>query len=200
MQIKKTIVLVGLIIIIIIAGAFITLNQRRDSGFSYSENIDFEENLGGWVKDSDVPIDPNNDQPVSWSISRVSSLAKSGDYSLEYYIDGSQDDGTIWVEKRIKTEGVSSAEIEVSFDFYSESESFNVIAKVVSYAGISNPETEEDFTTLDPANQVGGWKNYSHSQKLSVIENEEVWIGVGITVAWETEMYYNIDNLRVSIK
>ena len=58
-------------------------------------NESFEENLGGWTEDADVPPDPNNPgSPVDWNVSRITSPVKSGQYSLKLYIDGRQDDGT----------------------------------------------------------------------------------------------------------
>ena len=49
----------------------------------------FEEDLGGWEEDADVPQDPNNPGSlVDWNVSRVTSPVKSGQYSMELNIDG----------------------------------------------------------------------------------------------------------------
>lgn len=82
------------------------------------------------------------------------------------YIDGKQDDGTVWIEKGISVRNNSKIQVEVSFKFYSEQESFNVIAKVCAYAGISNAEVEDDFVVLGSANEVVGWKEYTHAQQI----------------------------------
>jgi len=89
----------------------------------------------------------------------------------------------------------------VSFDFYSESESFNWIARaaVVGFAGTYNPEVEADFTVIGQANEASGWKRYSHTATLDTGSNGEVWVAVGISVLWETEMVYNVDNAKVTI-
>lgn len=164
----------------------------------YNEN--FEEDFGGWIEDSDVPTDPNNPgHPVAWNISRVTSLSHSGQYSLELYIDGRQDDGTIWIEKKIPVKSSSQIHVRVSFEFYSKQESFNVIAGVCAYAGVSNPETEANFTVIGNANEVACWKRYAYTTTLNTIPNKEVWVGVGITVRWETEMAYNLDDVKVTI-
>ena len=61
---------------------------------------DFENGFGEWTIDADVPLDPNNPGHfVGWSITRSSDIASSGLYSLKFFIDGRQDDGTIWIEK-----------------------------------------------------------------------------------------------------
>jgi len=160
----------------------------------------FEEDFGGWEGDADVPPDPNNSGSlVDWNVSRVTSPVKSGQYSVELYIDGRQDDGTVWIERELPVRRNSQIQVKVSFDFYSESESFNVIAGVVGFAGTSNPEVEADFTVLGQANEVSGWKSYTHTATLKTGSSGEVWVAVGIGVLWETEMTYNLDDVEVTI-
>jgi len=160
----------------------------------------FEEDFGGWEGDADVPLDPNNSGSlVDWNVSRVTSPVKSEQYSVELYIDGRHDDGTVWIEKALSVKRNSQIQVKVSFDFYSESESFNVIADVVGFAGTSNPEVEADFTVLGQANEVSGWKRYTHTATLKTGSSGEVGVAVGISVLWETEMTYNLDNVEVTI-
>lgn len=160
----------------------------------------FEEDFGGWIGDADVPPDPNNPgSPVDWNVSRVTSPVKSGQYSVEFYIDGRQDDGTVWIERKLSVKTNSKIQVTVSFDFYSESESFNAIASVVGFAGSSNPEAEADFTVLGQANEVSGWKRYIHTATLNTGSSGEVGVAIGISVRWETEMTYNLDDVKVTI-
>jgi len=187
-------VAIGILTIIsIAAGCYFHHNPLR-----YDEG--FEEDFGGWEGDADVPPDPNNpDSLVDWNVSRVTSPVKSGQYSVELYIDGRQDDDTVWIEKALSVKRNSQIKVKVSFDFYSESESFNVIADVVGFAGTSNPEVEADFTVLGQANEVSGWKRYTHTATLKTGSSGEVGVAVGISVLWETEMTYNLDNVEVTI-
>lgn len=160
----------------------------------------FEKDFGGWVEGADVPQDPNNPGSlIDWSVSRVISPVKSGQYSVELYIDGRQDDGTVWIERKLSVSKNARIQVKFTFDFYSESESFNVIASIVSFIGKSNPEVEEDFTVLGQANQFSGWKSYTLKEVLNTDSSVEVWVAVGISVRWETEMTYNLDNLKITI-
>jgi hypothetical protein len=162
-------------------------------------NESFEEDFGGWINDADVPLDPNNPgHPVAWNVSRVTSLAHSGRYSMELYIDGRQDDGTVWIEKKISLKNNSQIQVKVSFEFHSEQESFNVVAGVCAYAGIYNPEAEADFTVIGNANEVAGWKRYSYTTTLQTGASEDAWVALGITVLWETEMTYSLDEVEVT--
>ena len=192
-SLKLGVVIVILTIISIAAGWYFHPNPIR-----YDEG--FEEDFGGWEGDADVPPDPNNpDSLVDWNVSRVTSPVKSGQYSVELYIDGRQDDGTVWIERKLSVKTNSKIQVTVSFDFYSESESFNAIASVVGFAGSSNPEAEADFTVLGQANEVSGWKRYTHTATLNTGSSGEVWVAIGISVCWETEMTYNLDDVKVTI-
>jgi len=190
---KLGVVIVILTIISVAAGLYF---QPKTT--TYIEG--FEEDLGGWEGDADVPPDPNNPgSPVDWKISRVTSPVKSGQYSVELYIDGRQDDGTVWIEKKLSVRKNTQIQVKVSFDVYSESESFNVIAGVVGFTGTFNPEVEADFAVLGQANEVAGWKRYTHTATGNTSSSGEVWVAVGISVLWETEMTYNLDNVKVTI-
>ena len=187
-------VVIGILTIISVAAGW----YFHPNPLIYDEG--FEEDFGGWTGDADVPPDPNNPGSlVDWNVSRVTSPVKSGQYSVELYIDGRQDDGTVWIEKALSVKRNSQIQVKVSFDFYSESESFNVIADVVGFAGTSNPEVEADFTVLGQANEVSGWKRYTHTATLKTGSSGEVWVAVGISVLWETEMTYNLDDVEVTI-
>jgi hypothetical protein len=74
---RKAFFVIGILVIISAVAAW----YFYPSPLVYSES--FESDFGGWIADADVPLDPNNPgHPVDWNVSRVSSLAYSGQYSL----------------------------------------------------------------------------------------------------------------------
>jgi hypothetical protein len=166
---------------------------------------DFEQNIeegdfGEWFINGHVPQDPNNPgHTVQWHIRRVSNISRSAMHSMELFIDGKQDDGTIWLERKISVKENTQIRISVSFWFYSEQKSFNTIAAVVAYAGLVEPQVEDDFAVVGLANEAAGWKNYVYTANLNTDSNGEVWVAVGITVRWETYMTYYIDDVRIEI-
>ena len=144
--------IIGILVLIIGAAAWYFYPKP----IVYNES--FEEEFGGWIKDADVPLDPNNPgQPIAWNVSRAASRAHSGQYSVEMQVDGRQDDGTVWIEKKISVKNNLQIQVKISFEFYREEESFNVIAGVCAYAGILNPEVEANFTVVGNANEFAGW-------------------------------------------
>jgi len=160
----------------------------------------FETGFNNWMTNADVPMDPNNPgHQVAWNVSRVATQAYSGQYSVALFIDGRQDDGTVWMERRISVENNSEIQVKITFQLYSEQESFNTIAGVCAYSGLSNPEEEADFEVIGNANEIAGWKAYSHTATLNTGSNGEIWVAAGITVRWETEMTYNVDDVEIVI-
>ena len=160
----------------------------------------FETGFNNWMTDADVPMDPNNPgHHVAWNISRVTTQAYSGQYSAALFIDGRQDDGTVWIERKISVENNSEVQVKITFQLYSEQESFNTIAGVCAYVGLSNPKEETDFEVIGNANEVAGWKAYSHTATLNTGSNGEIWVAAGITVRWETQMTYNVDDVEIVV-
>ncbi len=189
----KTYLITGIIISGMVLGLYF---YPKPSVFTES----FEEGFGEWIADSDVPLDPNTGEDVFWEVTRTDSVSYSGSYSLNLSIDGRQDDGTVWIERRIAVNPNSNVQVKISFQLYSEFESeANDIAGVCAYLGTYDPEAEADFTRLGRANQVSGWKEYSHMTNLNTGPDGEIWVAVGITVLWETYMSYYIDDVEIII-
>lgn len=120
-------------------------------------------------------------------------------HSMELFIDGKQDNGTIWLERKISVKENAQIRVSVSFWLYSEQESFNTIAAVAAYAGTAKPNVKDDFAIVGFANEAAGWKSYAYTADLTTDSNGETWVAVGITVRWETYMTYYIDDVRIEI-
>ncbi len=193
---KRVYVIITFLTVIAIVLSVIIIWILCFHSITYFES--FENGFGRWIVDADVPEDPNNPgKPVQWHISRTSSIPHTGQYSLEFFIDGRQDDGTIWIETKI--EAGERSRVNVSFWLYSEQESFNTLAVVCAYIGVENPETEVDFQVIGAANEVAGWKRYEYLTVLDSSSSGEIWVAVGISVRWETYLtYYDDVEIEVS--
>jgi len=160
----------------------------------------FEGGLGSWRQGSDVPEDPNNPgNPVAWFIEGSADRAAEGNRSARYFLDGRQDDGTIWLARSFQVPADRSVSITLSFQLWSESESFNTLAKAAAYAGPDAPAVERDFDTAQPANRAVGWETYSYDFQVDSGPEGAVWIAYGISVVWETEVTYYVDDVNVSL-
>ena len=157
----------------------------------------FEGGLSSWTIRADVAEDPNNPgNPVAHSITQSGIQHHEGAYSAEFTIDGLQDDGTIWLARSIQVP-IGASKVDLEFQLYSGTESFNTIAVAVGHIGPTQPTHEEDLQVLGPANQVAGWKLYSLS--VDAVPGD-VWVAFGISVRWETEMTYWVDSVKVTVR
>lgn len=161
----------------------------------------FESGLGDWQTGADVPQDPNRPgQTVEWSILASREQASEGQGSVRLDLDGRQDDGTIWLVRSFDLQPDRDLAVSLAFDLWSESESFNTLAMVAVYAGPRPPQAEEDFDLSQAANLASGWRRYTYTIPARSDMNGRVWVAVGISVVWETEVTYYLDNLHLEIK
>jgi hypothetical protein len=155
---------------------------------------DFENGLGNWTADVHLP-----QQELDWNVTTVANVSSTGNHSALLYIDGRQDDGTVWIEQKLHLNANATQNVTVTFDFWSESESYNTLAAVVGYIGNENPSQEDDFQVLGAANQVEGWKTYSISSEVDTDASGDFYVALGFSVRWETHLTYNIDNVVITI-
>lgn len=153
-----------------------------------------------WLIGADVPEDPNcPGRDVAWSIDISDGQAK-GKYAARFYLDGRQDDGTIWMTRSFGTSTAGAAfEVEIKGDVWSESASDNTLAKLAFYAGNRRPQSEADFDTTQSANQAAGWKTYTSVQQATSGADGRLWVAFGISAVWEAEMTYYFDNVTITI-
>lgn len=168
--------------------------------FSISYQEGFEGDLSNWERGAHVPEDPNNPgNPVAWSIDVSDEQADEGSHSAKYQLDGRQDDGTIWLARAFTVPASQDVEVDLDFQLWNESQSMNTLIKVAAYAGPQPPEVEQDFNTERPGNRADGWDEYDY--RFSTVSNDEgqVWVAVGISVVWETQVVYYVDDVNVEI-
>lgn len=175
---------------------------------------DFEKGIRDWEKGADIPQDPNRPgQEVSWSIDASREQAHSGSYSANFTLDGSQDDGTIWLVRPVRVVDGQAYEANVTAMAWSQDESFNTRAHLVMYLGLDRPVAEEDFpppgnnTRDQPTaprgglrealDQQAGWREYNFTWNVPADNNEVVWMAIGISAVWETELTFFVDDLEI---
>jgi hypothetical protein len=73
------------------------------------------------------------------------------------------------------------------------------LAKVSAYAGSGPPAAEEDFNVERPANQAEGWRTYEYVFDVRGSPDGQVWVALGVSAVWETQMTYFVDEIQVTI-
>ncbi len=161
----------------------------------------FEFGMDGWKEGADVPQDPNHPgRSVAWAIEPSAELPMEGSRSVKFYLDGGQDDGTIWLMRSLDISSDRDLMVTLRFNLWSESESFNARALVAAYAGPRRPEVEADFDLSQPADLSVGWRRYDYAFRISPGDGGELWVGMGISAVWETEMTYYLDSVEIEIE
>lgn len=191
------------------------LSLGADSPDTVGFSDGFEEGFSGWETGSYVPEDPNNPgNPVAWDITRSTERAASGSASLRYFLDGRQDDGTIWIVGPITVETDHAYDVSMRAAAWSASESFNTLAYLVMYAGTAQPTSEGSFPEpganstgagvtrtgglREVLNQTEGWMTYSFTWKTPSLQTDTIYVAVGISAVWETEMTYFVDEIELT--
>ena len=161
----------------------------------YSES--FEKSFGGWTPDHQIDCEPSC--TFNWSIERSTLQAHDGVVSLRGYLDGTNDDGTIWVERPFTVTPNSVISFEVNFYLWSENQSEINQWPVVAYIGLNNPERESDFNIIGNTDEVAGWRQYSYTTSLSTASAGVIWIAFGFGATWEIPRTYFLDSVSVQV-
>ncbi|GAA0660794.1 hypothetical protein GCM10009020_01080 [Natronoarchaeum mannanilyticum] len=157
------------------------------------ENPSFENGLNGWTVGTDLPEEPGDStEKVDHGVTTVDRRASDGDASVEFYLDGSADDGTVWVAQTVDLSDVES----VSVDVYNDEESFNILTQVAFYAGekSSSELVEVDFDRDNDVEAHSGWKTFSYD--VGDVDGAAT-VAVGMNIVWETDVRHVFDNVRL---
>ena len=165
---------------------------------------DFETSLDGWIGDADNLVGENDSIAVDWNVTRIKENPYKGNYSICLKIDGFHDDGAVWIEKSFFVENDNHRYkfVKVSFYFFSDNTGMNSRALIFASINTTNPSIEEDFddkiTMITSDSYLDGWYKLSVSAKI--LPQDQIWIAIGIKVAWETLLEFYIDNVSVRIR
>lgn len=175
----------------------------------------FEDGLGDW--EAGAAIGPEVDvADFDWEVGVSEAEAASGERSLRIWNQGDYDDGVTWAVHPVPIESGGSYRIEVSGQFWSESESFNTIRHSLMRLGPEPPETEEEFpqpglntTDLGETPYGGlrdalwladGWREYAFEWTTPELSTETLYLAVGTAVIWEADATHYVDDLSVRVE
>lgn len=149
-------------------------------------NGSFENGLAGWTVDQDLP-----DQlgPEGADSGTTTDRAAQGETALTLTLDGSHDDGTVWVQQQADLTNVNT----LAVDAYSPEPSFNEVTQLAAYTGPTTPLEETDFDRSEQVRDHEGWKTYEYQ----VDHDGEGLVAVGISIVWETTATRFLDHVRL---
>ncbi len=142
--------------------------------------------------DFDVPKQFQYPGPKSFYVNASGGEAYAGHRAMEMYLDGTADDGTIWVQTAIPVQPLSSVAVNVSFEVfrYFADMAFQPVAAVTLF----DPEMEGDFSILgQPAAE--GWTLQTFGRTVWTGPYDMLYVAVGLTCTWETPGTFYIDQI-----
>lgn len=151
----------------------------------------FESGLGSWIPDDDG-IDPDA------AITTSTDKAYEGSHSLAVHMGGLQDDGTAWVSAPVSATPGSTVRVDLSFQLWSDEDSWANGWPVVAHAGVAAPSAEEDFTIIGRTEKWVGWKEFTYTAEVTVGADGSAWVSFGTSVTWETPRTHYFDAVTVT--
>ncbi|WP_459192427.1 hypothetical protein [Halosimplex sp. J119] len=101
----------------------------------------------------------------------------------------------------------------VSFEAWSESESFNTLRNVVAYLGPEEPSEEGDFPDpganssaipqspygglREPLHLSEGWREYTFDWEPDEVP-QSLYLSLGVAVVWEADATHYLDEIEVA--
>jgi hypothetical protein len=150
--------------------------------------------LSSWHSDFEVPKQYPGMAPKGFYVNRSGAEAYHGHHAMEMFLDGTADDGTIWLETAIPAEPNSFVDVNLDFEL------FRYVADIaflpVAAVSVLDPEREVDFTVL-PAPSQEGWSLHSYRKTVFTGPYEMVHVAAGVTVTWETPGTLFMDLVRI---
>ena len=175
----------------------------------------FEDGADDWETAAHIGPEVDVDE-FEWTIEPDTAEAASGQNSLRVTNEGDYDDGTCWAVHPVDISGDGPFEISVSAQFWSESESFNILRNAVMRLGPERPSTEADFPDpgqntsalgetpygglREPLHLAEGWREYAFTWTTPELSTDRLYVALGTSVVWETEATHYIDDVRVEIE
>jgi hypothetical protein len=156
--------------------------------------FDFANDLDGWQQQWHKESESGSPGFVNHTTERGYNDSASLEFDMG---DGLGDDGTLWIERLFNIEPSVPTLVSVDFQQFSPVQSDLNNFEIKAAISTTNPNEQADFTTIGATGSIAGWALFAHDQ-LIASPTGEVWVAVGIRVAWESPRVYGIDHVVVT--
>jgi hypothetical protein len=165
----------------------------QNSYTDYTEG--FEVNYGSYEFDFDVPEDFYTGGYKECYSEITDEDSYKGNQSLKLFLDGTSDDGTVWVERWIPVPKNSKISVAFSFAFGNHPA---MGCMVSHYVGINDPEVEQDFSDNWEEHSYN-WKVYSYYANMTTGDYSRIWVAAGFSAVWETWFTHYLDSMKITV-
>jgi hypothetical protein len=159
-----------------------------------AQTFDFTTGFDGWQQQWHNESETGTDGVVTHSTERGFNDGASLKFDMG---DGFGDDGTLWIERQFSIDSNVPTNVAVSFQLFNEFQSdFNAF-QVKAAITTDNPEAQADFTTIGSTDTAEGWVPFTYDANITS-PTGNVWVSVGIRVAFETHRDHWVDHVTVA--
>jgi hypothetical protein len=178
--------------------------------------ISFEESFDASSREWKVAADAEADVEFGseWTIEVSDTRSFTGDRSLEYLIDATQDLATIWAYTEVDVQRGQSYDVELSTRFWNEGRSYNKLSNYRAYFGPDKPGTLSDFTSSVDSfpvyNQAAGdienpweeegWTEYPLFWQTPELDTDTLYLAFAVQPTWPTTVEHAIDDVSVRME
>ncbi|SER07421.1 hypothetical protein [Actinokineospora terrae] len=148
-----------------------------------------------------------------WWIDHTTARAHGGSQSLNYQLDGTWDNGTIWIEKAFTTTASTALPVTVTYWGWSPASGGPGSGYWLTTASIkgtdhtlgataSNPPWDNLGTwDITPEQYYGGWHQYTKSATVNTVASgNTVYVAIALHANFETTRdYLHFDDVSVTI-
>jgi hypothetical protein len=157
---------------------------------------DFAIGFDGWTQQWHIESETGTDGVVTHNAERGFNDSASLKFDMG---DGFGDDGTLWIEKQFAVAADLPTLVDLTFQQFSlEQSDFNTF-EVKAAISTDNPQVQADFTTIGNTDSIPGWAPFQYGQTITSTTGQ-VWVALGIRVAFEGHRDYWIDHVTVNTK
>jgi len=136
----------------------------------------------------------------------------SGNRHVQYDIDGTGDQGTVWIRSTVDIEPGTAYEGEFSVNGYTPEASYNQLSSLRAYVGPDRPQQTSDFPDerenfnyyndgglkVNPW-ETSGWDQYDQMWETPEYDTDQLHIAVGFSTNWETQFQHLVDNVELTL-
>lgn len=171
----------------------------------------FHNDIDGWEVGRDLP-EGTDGEPIDSHVTHTNRGSASGYWGgcVEFGLEGSQDDGTIWLQQPIDVDPNTTYDVTLEFAGYNKQQSYNKI--VAGHAILTNDkvQVEDDLRGRNSSNAVhvegdvhqadDQWLYYDTAGEFDSDGSSTAWLAFGVDLFWESDYWSNrFDDVSVEL-
>jgi len=164
-----------------------------------------------WFVRDDFQDTDSGDSP--YEVQLVPESTYSSSQCVQYTIDGTYDQGTVWIETPVDIESGTAYEVDLGVSAYTEVASYNQLSSLRAYLGPDRPTRTADFPddqeswfytndvvamNVNPW-ETAGWGRYDRQRETPEYDTDQLYLSVGFTTNWETEFGHLVNDVEVTL-